>query len=167
MNNKDRYLKIIIFLMGFFLWSNLCSAQHFGLGIILGSPTGFTGKFVITHRSAIAANVGWSLGDNPKLHFTCDYQFLFPTVLRWTDDMTGEQTEIKNLTPYIGIGGRFKFKENEPEHETELNVGLRLGGGAEYQISRFGIFLEIYPVVNILPSTDFNLEGGLGARIYF
>lgn len=143
------------------------SAQHLGVGIIIGSPTGFTGKVIFTQRSAFAANIGWSLGDNPKLHITGDYQFLFPTVFRWSDEMTGEQRELKNLTPYIGIGGRFKFKENEQEHETELNIGLRLGGGIEYAISRFGIFLEIYPVVNIFPSTDFDLEGGLGARIYF
>ncbi len=160
--------KIILFtFIGNFILLNLSSAQHFGIGIIIGSPTGFTAKFIMTQRAAIAANIGWSLGDNPKLHLTCDYQFLFPTVLRWTDDMSGEQREIKNLTPYIGIGGRFRFKEDEPTNDTELNIGLRLGGGAEYMISRFGIFLEIYPVVNIFPSTDFDIEGGLGARIYF
>jgi hypothetical protein len=160
--------KIILFIfVGIFTICNLSYAQSFGIGIILGSPTGFTTKFIMTQRSAIAANIGWSLGDNPRLHFTCDYQFLFPTVLRWTDDMSGEQKEIKNLIPYIGIGGRFKFKENEPANEAELNIGLRLGGGAEYKISKFGIFLEIYPVVNILPSTDYDIEGGLGTRIYF
>jgi|UniRef100_A0A7C6AGV4 hypothetical protein len=160
--------KIILFsIIGIFVIINLSAAQQFGVGIIIGSPTGFTAKFIMTQKSAIAANMGWSLGDNPKLHFTCDYQFLFPTVLRWTDDMSGEQREIKNLTPYIGIGGRFRFKENESTDNTELNIGLRLGGGVEYKISRFGIFLEIYPVVNVLPSTDFDIEGGLGARIYF
>jgi len=164
MNKKNIHWPIII---GLFLFFNVCSAQHLGLGIIIGSPTGFTGKYIITQKSAIAVHIGWSLGDNPQLHITGDYQFLFPTVLRWTDDMTEEQREIRNLTPYVGIGGRFRFKENEPEHETELNFGLRLGGGAEIKFSRFGIFLEIYPVINVLPATDFDLEGGLGARIYF
>lgn len=162
--NKKFILAIITAL---FVVISTGSAQHLGVGIIIGSPTGFTGKAIFAQRSAFAANIGWSLSDNPKLHITGDYQFLFPTVFRWSDEMTGEQRELKNLTPYIGIGGRFKFKENEPEHETELNIGLRLGGGIEYAISRFGIFLEIYPVVNIFPSTDFELEGGLGARIYF
>ncbi len=161
MNRK--YLLFLIILASI----NICHAQHFGVGIIIGSPTGFTAKFIMMQRSAIATNVGWSLGDNPRLHITGDYQFLFPTVFRWTDDMSGEQRELKNLSPYLGIGGRFRFKENEPEDKVDLNIGLRIGGGAEYMISRFGIFLEIYPVVNILPSTDFDLEGGLGARIYF
>ncbi|MEO0096321.1 MAG: hypothetical protein ABIL46_06660 [candidate division WOR-3 bacterium] len=159
--------RIIIIIINFFISINLCSAQHLGVGIIIGSPTGFTAKFIMTQRYAIATNIGWSFGDHPMLHITCDYQFLFPTVLRWTDDMTEEHREIKNLTPYLGIGGRFRLKENEPENKTQLNIGLRLGGGAEYKISNFGIFLEIYPVVNILPATDFDLEGGLGARIYF
>lgn len=158
---------ILAILTALFVVISTGSTQHLGVGIIIGSPTGFTGKVIFTQRSAFAANIGWSLGDNPKLHITGDYQFLFPTVFRWSDEITGEQRELKNLTPYIGIGGRFKFKENEQEHETEMNIGLRLGGGIEYAISRFGIFLEIYPVVNIFPSTDFDLEGGLGARIYF
>ncbi|MGQ9702586.1 MAG: hypothetical protein ACUVQT_09075 [bacterium] len=159
--NKNYFLLITI------LFFSIGSTQHLGVGIIIGSPTGFTGKATFTQRSAVAVNIGWSLGDNPKLYLTGDYQFLFPTVLRWTDDMTGEQREIENLLPYIGIGGRFKFKEDEAQHETILNLGLRLGGGVEYLISRFGIFLELYPVVNIYPGTDFDLEGGLGARIYF
>jgi hypothetical protein len=46
-------------------------------------------------------------------------------------------------------------------------VGVRLGGGLEYAISRFALFLEIYPVVNVIPSTDFDLEGGIGFRFYF
>lgn len=160
--NKN-YLLLLILFAGI----NLCPAQHFGIGIIIGSPTGFSAKFIVMQRSAIAVNLGWSIGDNPRIHITGDYQFLFPTVFRWTDDMDGEQRELKNLTPYIGIGGRFRFKENEVGNRVDLNIGLRIGGGAEYMISRFGIFLEIYPVVNILPSTDFDLEGGLGARIYF
>lgn len=163
--NKNAIVPIII--VGLISIYNMGFTQHLGVGIILGSPTGFTAKMIFTQRSAFASNIGWSLGDNPKLHITGDYQFLFPTVLRWTDEMTEQQKELRNLTPYVGIGGRFKFKENEAQNETELNVGLRLGGGVEYSISKFGIFIEIYPVVNILPSTDFDLEGGLGARIYF
>ncbi len=164
MNNHRSFLKVVF---GTFVIFSLCHGQRLGLGIIIGSPTGFTGKAIFSQNSAFAGNIGWSLGDNPKLHITGDYQFLFPTVFHWTDEETGEQKELKNLTPYIGIGGRFRFKENEPEQNTELNIGIRLGGGVEYMISRFGIFLEIYPVVNIFPSTDFDLEGGLGARIYF
>lgn len=162
--NRKIFCYLII---GIFVLINLPFAQQFGIGLIIGSPTGFTGKYILTTKSAIAANIGWSLGDNPRLHTTCDYQFLFPTVLRWTDDMTGEQREIKNLIPFAGIGGRLKFKEDETNQETELNLGLRLGGGVEYMFSKFGIFLEIYPVVNILPSTDFDIEGGLGGRFYF
>ncbi|MEO0142638.1 MAG: hypothetical protein ABIL70_04405 [candidate division WOR-3 bacterium] len=141
-------------------------AQHLGLGIILGSPTGFTGKVIFTKNSAVAANIGWSITENYHLHITTDYQFLFPSVIRWQDEMTGEQKEIKGLIPFLGVGGRLRIKETE-QNETELHIGMRLGGGIEYTIVRFGIFLEIYPVVNIFPATDFDLEGGLGIRFYF
>jgi hypothetical protein len=159
--------RFVIILIVLFLSMKPGVCEKFGVGIIIGSPTGFTAKYVITSRSGISGHIGWSLGDNPRLHIVGDYQFLFPVVLHWTDEASGEQKELKGLTPYIGIGGRLVFKENEPENKTELNIGMRLGGGAEYEISRFGIFLEVYPVINVLPSTDFDLEGGLGARIYF
>ncbi len=164
--NRNSLYTIKIIILGLIVGANPNFAQTFGLGIILGSPTGFTGKVIFTKNSAFAVNLGWSLGEHPRLHITGDYQFLFPTVLRWQDDMTGEQREIKSLTPFLGIGGRMKIVEND-RGEEDLHLGMRLGGGAEYQIHKFGIFLEIYPVVNIYPSTDFDLEGGLGCRFYF
>lgn len=163
--NKFEGKTLIIFAVILFFFE-IGYTQNLGIGIILGSPTGFTAKAIFTHNSAFAMNIGWSLTEPHKLHITGDYQFLFPTSIKWVDEMSGEKREIKDLTPYLGIGGRFKFKETKDE-ETELNIGIRMGGGIEYQISRFGIFLELYPVVNIYPSTDFDLEGGIGFRFYF
>lgn len=147
---------LIAFLTPFILFG-----QNFGIGVVIGSPTGLSGKYLLGYRAAIAANAGWSFIDNEGLHLTCDYQYLFPTVIK-----TEEGKEIKNLTPYVAIGGRFLFKEKEPGNETEFHLGLRIGGGIEYVIARFGIFLEILPVVDLIPKTDFDIEGGLGLRFY-
>jgi hypothetical protein len=159
-----RKISILVILAAILL-PGLLDGQHLGIGVIIGSPTGFNLKYSPVQRSAISASLGWALGDHPGFHGTCDYQFLFPTTLRWRDDFEGTTTEIKNLVPYLGIGGRVKFKENV-DGDMEMNVGARMGGGVEYLFSYFGIFLEIYPVVNILPETDFDMEGGLGFRFY-
>jgi hypothetical protein len=144
-------------------------AQNSGpsIGIILGTPTGFTGKYVFARSSAIAANVGWSLVGNQSFYAGADYQFLFPQTLRWTDEWEGTSHQVNGLCPYFGIGGRFFLAEDPNNHNTDINVGVRLGGGLEWAFNRFALFLEIYPVVNIIPSTDFDLEGGLGFRFYF
>lgn len=154
--------KIVIFLclgipLGLF-------AGNLGLGLIIGSPTGFSGKYVLARKSAIEVNAGWSFGDVTGLHITGDYQHLFPGVIH---DEYGKSLET--VIPYIGIGGRAKVRSTGEgnSEDTEFAVGVRMGGGIEYMIGMVGLFLELYPVVNIIPSTDFDFEGGLGARYYF
>jgi hypothetical protein len=138
------------------------------LGIILGSPTGLTFKYVFARSSAVAANAGWAFVEQGgSVHLTCDYQFLFPQTMTWTDDFEGTSHQVNGLCPYVGLGGRLLIAENNVNHNTEFHVGLRLGGGIEYAFSRFALFLEIYPVVNLIPSTEMDFEGGLGFRFYF
>jgi hypothetical protein len=139
----------------------LSEAQHLGFGIIVGSPTGLSLKYILSKQSAFSAHAGWSLIENQGIHLTGDYQYLFPMVIE-----TAEGGSISNLTPYLAAGGRFLVKETEAE-DTEIHLGLRIGGGLEYLISRFGIFLEILPVVDLVPSTDLDFEGGLGFLFYF
>jgi len=137
-------------------------AQNYGVGVIIGSPTGFTGKYFWSQNSAIVVHAGWSFLDEMGLHITGDYQFLFSGVIRDEDGIP-----LKSVVPYLGVGGRFRFKKNEQEDRTDFHVGMRIGGGIEYLITRFGIFLELYPVVDIIPGTEFDFEGGLGFRFYF
>jgi len=136
-------------------------AGNLGLGLIIGSPTGFSGKYLITRQSAIEVNAGWSFLNNPGIHLTGDYQHLFSGVVH---DEYGNPLET--VIPYLGLGGRFRVRSPEGR-DTEFHIGIRMGGGIEYMLSRVGIFLELYPVVNIIPETDFDFEGGLGGRYYF
>lgn len=133
-----------------------------GFGVILGSPTGLAFKYQAAKRSAFAAHAGWSIINDPGIHLTGDYQYLFPMAI-----VTEEGTTINDLTLYIAAGGRFRFKKVEATDENKFHLGLRIGGGGEYRIDRFGIFLEIVPVVDVIPETAFDLEGGLGFLFYF
>jgi hypothetical protein len=139
----------------------LLLGQNLGLGVVVGSPTGLSMKYLLGRQSALSMHAGWSFINEKGIHITGDYQYLFPMVIE-----TAEGTSISDLTPYIAAGGRFRFKEDENE-ESKFHFGLRIGGGVEYLISRFGIFLEIVPVVDLVPSTDFDIEGGLGFLFYF
>ena len=152
--------KYLIFLL--LIVPSFVFAQNYGIGVIVGSPTGFTGKYFWSRNSAIVINAGWSFLGEAGLHITGDYQFLFSGVIKDEEGMP-----LKSVVPYLGIGGRFRVKKNEPEDRTDFHVGMRIGGGIEYLITRFGIFLELYPVIDIIPSTDFDIEGGLGFRFYF
>lgn len=153
-----KYFIIIIFLIPLCLFSQY---YNVGVGVIIGSPTGLSGKYFLSRRAAIAINAGWSFWPDAGIHLTIDNQFLFPGVI------AGEHGKpLENVVPYLGIGGRFRAKEKDDD-DTDFHIGIRFGGGIEYHVSQFGIFLELYPVVDILPGTEFDFEGGLGGRIYF
>jgi hypothetical protein len=134
----------------------------YGLGVIIGSPTGFTGKCFLSRISAVQINAGWSFIGDVGFHLTGDYQFLFPGIV--ADDYGRPMNDV---VPYIGIGGRLRVKENEQTNDTDLHIGMRIGGGIEYMFERFGLFLELYPVIDFVPETNFDFEGGLGFRFYF
>jgi hypothetical protein len=149
----------------FFLLPILVFGQDYGLGvgIVLGSPTGFSGQYRIGQTSALEINAGWSLIGDKGFHASADYQYLFPGVIKNEEGVT-----LQTVAPYVGIGGRALFKTTDDAgDDTEFHVGVRLGGGIEYWFSRFDIFLELYPVVDIVPKTDYDFEGGLGGRFHF
>ncbi len=144
----------------FFLPLQLHS-QGYGLGIIIGRPLGFSGKYQLAQNAAVVVNAGWSLLHDIHFHATGVYEYQFPGVIK-----NEEGEPLNNVAPYLGIGGRLLLKARESGDETEIYTGLRLGGGIEYSVSRFGVFFELYPVINVIPSTEFDLEGGLGLRFY-
>lgn len=135
--------------------------RAYGLGIVLGTPTGLSGTIHLSEKAVIASHAGWSFHGNRKFHATCTYQFMFPYAIR---NERGVAT--KDVVPYLGVGGRLLLRET-PDDETEAHLGVRIGGGVEYYVEQFGFFLELFPVVDIAPETEMDWEGGLGARFYF
>ncbi len=152
--------KNLVVLIALLLIPGVLSSQQLGLGAVVGSPTGLALKYMLGRSSAFAAHAGWSIIGDKGIHITGDYQYLFHMVIR-----TAEGATVSSLAPYVAAGGRFRFKERNGDNE--FHLGMRIGGGMEYMLSRVGIFLEIVPVINLIPETDFDLEGGLGFLFYF
>lgn len=134
--------------------------RTYGLGIVLGTPTGFSGTIHLSEKAVIAIHAGWSFAEDHRFHTTGTYQFMFPSAIR-----NEQGVATKNVVPYLGIGGRLLLKDRGDE--TKAYLGVRIGGGIEYYVEQFGFFLELFPVVDVVPETDWDWEGGLGARYYF
>ena len=65
------------------------------------------------------------------------------------------------LPLYYGIGGRMILSDDPL-------VGVRIPVGLNYQFaSPMDLFVEIVPILDLIPSTDFNLGGGVGVRFWF
>jgi len=130
-------------------------SRNFGLGIILGEPTGISGKLWISGRSAVDGAAAWSLGNNEALHLHADYLLHNFTLIK---------VEKGRLPFYYGIGGRIRFADVGDDH---IGVRVPLGLAYLFEGAPLDIFLEIVPILDLAPDTDFDLNGALGVRFFF
>ena len=142
----------------------------FGLGILLGSPTAITGKYFTAREQAWDAGLAFDLGDSFTIYG--DYLRHFPAALSGRPERF-----LRELSPYVGIGVLFHDSDDPYVHkhhhvhsnERSTNVAVRIPLGIEWLPARFplGVFLELVPAIFIVPRTDADFQGGLGARYYF
>lgn len=121
------------------------------LGIILGEPTGISFKFWQSGSTAIDGAIAWSLGRNESVHVHTDYLF--------HDELDVDQGV---LLFYYGPGVKAVFSDNNPR------VGARFPLGLQYIIdsTRISLFFEVAPTFDLVPSTSFGVDGGLGLRFF-
>jgi hypothetical protein len=147
--------RTILFIITLFLLAAPARAQRdgYGLGIILGEPTGFSFKGWIDGKSAIDAGLAWSFLHETSLHIHVDYLL-----------HTTNVTKRKDIPAYYGIGGRIKTEGHGGDR-----IGVRIVGGLVYYLpeSPIDIFGEIAPILDFAPETDFQINVGIGMRYYF
>jgi hypothetical protein len=127
----------------------------FGLGIIIGEPTGINGKFFLNRINAIEGSAAWSLEGANDFQLQGDYLFHNYDLIKV---QTGE------LPVFFGVGGMVSFRENR-----DNLVGIRFPVGLDYFFAGapFDVFGEIVPILLVAPSTDFEIEAALGVRFWF
>ena len=127
--------------------------RNFGLGIILGQPTGLSAKLWTGKNTAIDAALAWSFTGNGALYVHADYLLHNFDLIR---------VEKGQLPVYFGIGARVMLASN-------AGVGVRIPIGLNYLFAGapLDIFLEVVPVLDLVPSTAFTVNGGIGVRYFF
>ena len=105
--------------------------------------------------NAIDGAIAWSLEDDNDLHIHGDYLYHNYTLI---------DVEKGELPVYFGIGGRIRLRENDDD-----KVGIRFPIGLDYIFdgAPFDIFLELVPIMDLTPDTDFDMNGAIGFRYYF
>ena len=129
------------------------NAGDFGIGVIIGEPTGISAKYYAGGNNAFDFGVAWSLGRNDNFHLHADY-----LVHRF--DLI--DVERGRFPLYYGIGGRVRTGPGS-------QVGVRFPIGLSYYFPSdpVEIFFEIVPILDLTPGTDISGNGGLGVRFYF
>lgn len=133
--------------------------QTIGAGIVLGEPTGISAKVWYTDTMAIDGAAAWSFRGDTNIHMHAD--------LLWHDWRTlDEKAEMDHsfarLPLYYGIGARARLGDDD-------RLGMRLVIGTSLMLTRapFDFFFEIAPIMDVVPSTDLDMNAGIGARFWF
>lgn len=144
------------YLFLFLLAASFSYTQDRGLGVgaMLGEPTGVSLKAWTNANNAIDAGLAWSYYKSPSLHLHADYLWHSFDVIK-----TNERIPI-----YYGVGGRLKFGKKD-----DSNLGVRgvFGVGYFLKSAPVDFFIEIAPILDLIPGTGFSMNGGIGARYFF
>ncbi len=130
-------------------------AGDMGAGLMAGEPTGLSCKVWSGSRTAFDVAAGWSLGSEGWIYVHGDY-------LWHRYDL---EVDVRGALPfYFGIGGRVLLHDGDSS-----KLGVRIPVGLDYltEDRRFDFFLELAPIINLVPDTDFDISGGIGVRYYF
>ena len=132
---------------------SVAQERGFGLGVIIGDPTGFSAKLWTSPVNAFDFALGWSMGgDQVNIH--ADYL--------WHSFETIHSSELFPL--YYGFGGRVI---TGPGNDGSVAVRGVFGIAWLPHNTPIDVFLELVPTLQITSSTGFGIDAGIGARYYF
>lgn len=149
----SKYIFILVIFMQFLAMGADVAEEGFGIGIIVGEPTGISFKSWLQQNVAVAGAVAWSFRGEDAFHVHADYLFHNSRLVK---------VEEGKLMLYYGIGARLKLQDRS-------RFGIRIPLGASYIVKQAPLefFLEIVPIMDLAPDTELEGNGGLGVRWFF
>ena len=145
---------------------------NFGLGLIIGSPTGLSLKYYMSRGHALDAAVGLTTIGSDGIHVHVDYLW-HPFVLASEGSF--------DLAMYVGIGGRVLDHDRGRGHDDDFHIGPRAPLGLVFDFLKSGVPLDVFVEVALVldfildddndgddhDGIDLDLNAGIGARYYF
>ena len=153
-------LKLLIFVVLGLVFASSTAQQvaaqqrdALGIGLMIGSPAGFSFKKWTAHTRAIDGGAAWAIGKNPGVHLHADY-------LYHRSDLEGLQ-ENRSYA-YYGLGARLKLEEED------ARLGVRIVTGVTYLFpdAPLDAFFDVVPVFDVVPETRLVLNISIGVRFY-
>jgi hypothetical protein len=144
--------------------------KTFGIGLMLGAPTGLSGKYFLTPDTAIDFGVGiiryrpYDRGRRGNVHLHVDY-LLHPISLA--------STEPFELPLYFGLGARALDFDDDDLGDDGFAIGIRAPIGVAFDFNNIPLdaFIEFALVLDFFVSyrdtLGFDFNGAAGARYYF
>jgi len=143
----------------------------FGIGIMVGEPTGLSAKAWTGEGQAFAFGLAWGgLGrGGGYFHAHADYLFHNFSLINVSKGRMalhyGPGVRVRSWT-----GDRYwnrgRWYDSRGGH-TRLGVRFPVGLTYLFEGAPIDIFLEAAPALDIVPGTSFDVDGALGFRYYF
>lgn len=147
---------ILLLISGSFIFAEGTKSHQkkFGLGVMLGEPSGLSGKYYLNSTNAIDFGLGYSVATKGKLVLHVDY-------LHHKADLFDTNEPI---ILHYGFGAKIKTYSDKDDV-----FGVRGVVGLTWSPTDLPVdaFFEVAPVFNLLPSTKLELDVSLGSRYYF
>jgi hypothetical protein len=161
-----KFLLLSVMICMVVLTTPLSAQEHgFGMGLIIGEPTGVSAKLWTSGVNAFDFGLGFGVGgdrihyngnynDGSRVHFHMDYLW---------HSFNAIQSSAK-LPLYYGIGGRFNSGAGYDD-----SFGIRGVFGIAWipRATPIDVFVEIVPVFQITPETGFGFDAAFGVRYFF
>jgi hypothetical protein len=148
-------IRLAIFLL--FLAPTAFAGEGTGVGIVLGSPNGFTSRHWLSNTESFDGAVGWSITDS-KFQANLNYLWSKPDTIE-----LGEET----LDLFFGAGLGIRTKSGKGDGEVVFGPRVPVGLSMDFQDPNIELFAQVAINVGIIPSSDLFLDGNLGVRFYF
>lgn len=138
------------------------SSNPFGLGVILGDPTGLSGKYYIGGpRNAIDVALSFdTYGDDEGWVYVHASYLWHPSLLA---------SGAVEVPWFVGVGGVAGTDRWDGRGDDDDGLGVRVPVGIDVNLNSIPLqfFGEIALNVFVIPRTDIDLGLGIGARYYF
>lgn len=133
--------------------SSFTAENGFGIGFVLGTPSGLSGSLPLGETNAVNAVIGYDLNSGANLFLQADYVWIQPGLIP-------VESGIASL--YYGPGAFARLAKN-----TAFGIRGVIGVDYRFENEPLQLFLEFGPGINLIPDTKANVGAGLGLRYYF
>ena len=138
----------------------------FGVGAVLGVPTGLTSSWRPGDFFALQASLAWH-GQEERVSTSVD---LLINIM----DLESKDLEDGRFVAYVGTGlvvrwGWIRSVKLTAWQIERPMMGIRIPAGVVYlpEDRRLDVFLEFAPTFYVVPESEMDLSASLGARLYF
>lgn len=147
-------LKLAFLILALFSTGIFAQRTGYGVGLILGEPTGISAKYWLDNESALNAGLAYSFTTANKG---------FSLHLDLINHLPSNIYPKENIPFYYGFGVRIRSKAR-----TSGSLGVRGVAGLVWQHKKYpvDIFAEVAPVFQLLPETNLLFDLAIGGRYY-